>query len=99
MYHLIRILIRNGDAYMIKLFYKESLPIHLITSKNHYYDIVPFMMDELYDTIGSQTLYLARVNQTSPLYDGDNRNGALMENWSMNSFIKMIQFFYHQMGF
>ena len=57
------------------------------------------MMDELYNTIDSRTLHLVRVNQTSPLYDGVDRNVALLVNWSMDSFIELIQKFYHQMGF
>ena len=56
-------------------------------------------MDELQDTIDARTLHLVKLNQTSPLYDVVDRNGALLVNWSMDSFIELIQKFYHQMGF
>ena len=51
MHHIFRILIWNDDAVIIKILYKEFLPIYLIAGKNHYYDIVPSMMDELYNSI------------------------------------------------
>ena len=57
------------------------------------------MMGELYDTIDERNLHLARFNQTSPIYDVVDRNGSLMNNWSMDSLIDLIQMFYHNMGF
>ena len=99
MYHIFRILIWNDDAVIIKLLYKELLPIYLHTMKNLYYNIIPLMVDELYNTIGARNLHLAIVNQTSPLYDGVDINGAPVDNWSMGSLFELIQKFYHQMGF
>ena len=57
------------------------------------------MMDELYNTIDARTLHVVKVNQTPPLYDGVDRNGALMVYWSMDSLIELIQKNYHQMDF
>ena len=57
------------------------------------------MIDDLYNKIGARTLHIVRVNQILSLNDGVDRNGAPVDNWSMDSSIELIQTFYHQMGF
>ena len=57
------------------------------------------MIDHLYNKIGARILHLVIVNQTSSLNDGVDRNGAPVDNWSLDTLIKLIQTFYRQMGF
>ena len=79
-YRLFRKSLRSGDAIMVEWLYTKFLPIYLVTNKFHYFEIVLSMIDELYDQIPSRMLHLVRMNRTSPLYAGVDKDGNPMAN-------------------
>jgi hypothetical protein len=97
-YRLSRKSLRSGDAIMVEWLYTKFLPIYLITNKFHYFEKVLSMIDELYDQIPAQMLHLVRMNCTSPLYAGVDKDGNPMANWSLDGIIELFQKFYHKMG-
>ena len=97
-YRLFRKSLRSGDAIMVEWLYTKFLPIYLVTNKFHYFEIVLSMIDELYDQIPARMLHLVRMNRTSPLYAGVDKDGNPMANWSLDGIIELLQKFYHKMG-
>jgi hypothetical protein len=99
MYRLFRLSIRAGDAIMIEHLYCEFLPIFAVTGKTHCVESVISGMEHLYCDLSPKLLHLVRINRTQPLYDGCDKSGNPMANWSLDGIIELIQKFYHQMKF
>jgi hypothetical protein len=99
LYRMFRLSLRNGDAIMIEWLYRTFLPIFHVCGKSNYVMIVMDMMDQLYHNVSGKELHMIRVNRTTPLHKGVDRNGAPMANWPLDGVIELMQKFYHEMAF
>jgi hypothetical protein len=97
MYRVFRISLRAGDAIMIEALYNKFLPIYLATRKSHYVEMVLGNIETFYSKLSSKLLHLVRVNRTSPLYSGNDRQGMPMANWALDAIIELQQKYYHRM--
>ena len=91
--------LNTGDAVMIECLYRDFLPKFYLTKKKNYVEIILTQMDQFYKKIGPRRLQMVCINRTVPLYAGHDDQEIPMANWSLDSIIKLIQKYYHQMRF
>ena len=64
---------------------------------SHYVENVLGQMETFYDVLPHHLLKLVRINCTTPLYSGNDKVGNPMANWAIDTIIKLLQKYYHQM--
>jgi hypothetical protein len=96
-YRVFRISLRAGDAIMLEALYSKFLSIYNALGKKHYVEIVLGNIDAFYSQLPSKLLHLVRINRTSPLYEGNDRQGKPMANWALDAIIEVQQKYYHRM--
>jgi hypothetical protein len=97
LYRVFRVSLRAGDAVMIEALYCKFLPLYLVTKKNHYVETVLSNIEDFYSKLSSKLLHLVRINRTTPLYSGNDKQGMPMANWALDAVIELQQKYYHKM--
>jgi hypothetical protein len=91
--------IRNGDAVMIEVLYLEFLPLWVATGKKHCTRLVLDQVECLYKQCPPWLLQTIRENRCQPLYEGTDRNGKAMANWSDDGILEKLMPQQHDMAY
>ena len=81
--------VRSGDSIMIESMYIEMLSVFEVAAKKNYIEISCSMVEEtLYSSIDPIKLHRIRLNQTFPLYTGQNSREVLMAHKAIDDHVE-----------